>query len=66
MKNLKALSSNIHPGVGRESIHNVGSINTALLGIDICKNAIIDGYHPKCVYTLCPGGVGQAHVHSDI
>ena len=35
MKNLKALSSNIHPGVERENIHNVGSINTALLGIDI-------------------------------
>ena len=34
MKNPKALSSNIHPGVGRESIHNIGSINTALLGIE--------------------------------
>ena len=36
MKNLKALSSNIHPGVGRKSIHNIGSINTALLGIEKC------------------------------
>ena len=36
MKNFKALSSNIHPGVGHESIHNVGSINTALLGIEKC------------------------------
>ena len=36
MKYLKVLSSNIHPGVGRESIHNVGSINTALLGIEKC------------------------------
>ena len=34
MKDLKALSSNLHPEVGRKSIHNVGSINTALLGID--------------------------------
>ena len=58
MKNLKVLSSNIHPGVvGRESIHNVGSNNTALLGIDIYKNVIIDGYHPKFVYTLCPPDV---------
>ena len=24
MKDLKVLSSSIHPGVGRESIHNVG------------------------------------------
>ena len=54
MKNLKALSSNIHPGVGHESIHNVDSINTTLLGIE---NVIIDGYHPKCVYTLCPPDV---------
>ena len=34
MKDLKVLSSSIHPGVGHESIHNVDSINTALLGID--------------------------------
>ena len=40
MKDLKVLSSSIHPGVGRESIHNVDSINTALLGIDIYKNVI--------------------------
>ena len=46
MKDLKVLSSSIHPGVGRESIHNVDSINTALLGIDIYK-VIID------VYILC-------------
>ena len=37
MKDLKVLSSSIHPGVGRESIHNEDSINTALLGIDIYK-----------------------------
>ena len=36
MKNPKALSSNIHPGVGRKSIHNIGSINTALLRIEKC------------------------------
>ena len=36
MKDFKALSSNIHPGVGRKSIHNIGSINTALLGIEKC------------------------------
>ena len=36
MKNLKALSSNIHPGVGRESIHNIDSISTSLLGIEKC------------------------------
>ena len=46
-------SSSIHPGVGYESIHNVDSINTAFLGIDIYKYVIIDGYHPKYVYTLC-------------
>ena len=57
MKDLKVLSSSIHPGVGRESIHNVDSINTALLGIDISKNVIIDGHHPKYVYTLCPPDV---------
>ena len=33
MKNFKALSSNIHSGVGHENIHNVGSINTALLSL---------------------------------
>ena len=27
----------------------VDSINTAFWGIDIYKNVIIDGYHPKCV-----------------
>ena len=55
MKDLKVLSSSIHPWVGRESIHNEDSINTALLGIDIY--VIIDGYHPKCVYILCPPDV---------
>ena len=34
MKDLKVLSSSIHPGVGHEDIHNVDSINTALLGIN--------------------------------
>ena len=57
MKDLKVLPSSIHPGVGRKSIHNEDSINTALLGIDIYKNVIIDGYHPKCVYILCPPDV---------
>ena len=52
MKDLKVLSSGIHPGVGHESIHNVDSINTALLGIDI-YNIIIDWYHPECAYILC-------------
>ena len=56
MKDLKVLSSSIYPGVRHESIHNVDSINTALLGI-YTKNVIIDGYHPKCVYTLCPPDV---------
>ena len=37
--------SSIHPGVRLESIHNVDSINTALLGIDIYK---------KCYHTCIP------------
>ena len=51
MKDLKALSSNIYPWVGRESIHNIGGINTALLGI--CTKNVIDGYHLSvCIYPL--------------
>ena len=56
MKDLKVLSSSIHPGVGHESIHNTDSINTALLGI-YTKNVITGGYHLKCVYTLSPPDV---------
>ena len=45
MKDLKVLSSSIHPGVGHKSIHNEDSINTALLKIDIYK---------KCYYRWVP------------
>ena len=55
MKNLKTLSSNIHPRVGHKSIHNVDSTNTAFLVM--ANNVIADVYHPKCVYTLCPPDV---------
>ena len=44
-KKLKVLSSSIHRVVGRESIHNVDSINTALLGIVMYK---------KCYYRWVP------------
>ena len=45
MKDLKVLSSSIHPWAGRKSIHNEDSINTALLGIDI---------YQKCYYRWVP------------
>ena len=34
MKDLKALSSNIYPWVGRESIHNIHRKNSPLIRID--------------------------------
>ena len=48
---FQSLSCSIRPRFGLKSIHNVDSINTALLGIDLyAQNVIVDGHHPDYVY----------------
>ena len=61
MKDLKVLSTSIHPRVGRDSIHNVDSISTALLGIDVYTKYRVDHLYisPNCHYIL--SSISESH-----